>query len=89
MILEGVVTEEAVDFPCEADCVRLQGYYYGKPVRYEEILAEFKDGSLKLGKNQIKIYPGFKRIRDKSLFREPAYVNPLDGLGVMEQLIKV
>ena len=50
---EGVETEEAVDFLREAGCSRLQGYYYGKPMRYEEILEKIKDGSLKLGTTQI------------------------------------
>jgi len=50
---EGVETEEAVDFLREAGCGRLQGYYYGKPMRYEEILEKINDGSLKLGEKQI------------------------------------
>ena len=50
---EGVETEEAVDFLREAGCGRLQGYYYGKPMRYEEILEKIKDGSLKLGERHI------------------------------------
>ena len=50
---EGVETEEAVDFLRQAGCGRLQGYFYGKPMRYEEILEKIRDGSLKLGKEQI------------------------------------
>lgn len=50
---EGVETEEAVDFLREAGCGRLQGYFYGKPMRYEELLEKINDGSLKLGTAQI------------------------------------
>ena len=50
---EGVETEEAVDFLREAGCGRLQGYYYGKPMRYEEILEKINDGSLKLSEKHI------------------------------------
>ena len=50
---EGVETEEAVDFLREAGCGRLQGYYYGKPMRYEELLEKINDGTLKLGEKQI------------------------------------
>ena len=50
---EGVETEEAVDFLREAGCGRLQGYYYGKPMRYEELLEKINDGTLKLSARQI------------------------------------
>ena len=50
---EGVETEEAVDFLREAGCGRLQGYYYGKPMRYEELLEKINDGTLKLSEKQI------------------------------------
>ena len=50
---EGVETEEAVDFLREAGCGRLQGYYYGKPMRYEEILEKIKDGTLRLSDRHI------------------------------------
>ena len=47
-LCEGVETREAVDFLREAGCGRLQGYYYGKPMPYEEILARIQDGTYKL-----------------------------------------
>ena len=50
---EGVETEEAVDFLREAGCGRLQGYFYGKPMRYEELLEKINDGTLKLSEKQI------------------------------------
>ncbi|MBO6229640.1 MAG: GGDEF domain-containing protein [Ruminiclostridium sp.] len=45
---EGVETQEAVDFLREAGCGRLQGYFYGKPMPYEDILAKIEDGTYKL-----------------------------------------
>lgn len=52
-LTEGVETEEAVDFLRKAGCGRLQGYFYGKPMRYEEILEKIDNGTLKLGRKQI------------------------------------
>ena len=54
-ILRGmdVETEEAVDFLREAGCGRLQGYFYGKPMRYEELLEKINDGTLKLSEKHI------------------------------------
>ncbi len=48
-LCEGVETQDAVDFLREAGCGRLQGYFYGKPMPYEEILEKIKDGTYKLG----------------------------------------
>ena len=42
---EGVETQEAVDFLREAGCGRLQGYFYGKPMPYEDIIAKIEDGT--------------------------------------------
>lgn len=47
-LTEGVEDREAVDFLKEAGCGRLQGYYYSKPVPYEELLKMISDGKLKL-----------------------------------------
>ncbi len=47
-LTEGVETEEAVEFLKEAGCDRLQGYYYGKPQTYEEILEKIQNGTYKL-----------------------------------------
>ncbi|MBR1861418.1 MAG: EAL domain-containing protein [Lachnospiraceae bacterium] len=47
-LTEGVETGEAVDFLREAGCDRLQGYFYGKPQTYEEILEKINDGTYKL-----------------------------------------
>ena len=47
-LAEGVETREAIDFLKEAGCGRLQGYFYGKPMPYPELLAKISDGSLKV-----------------------------------------
>lgn len=51
---EGVETQEAVDFLKEAGCGRLQGYFYGKPMPYEDILAKIEDGTYTVGKEPTK-----------------------------------
>ena len=51
-LTEGVETQEMVDFLRECGCGRLQGYFFGKPMPYEEILAKIADGTYRLrGKN--------------------------------------
>ena len=47
-LTEGVESEDAVEFLKEAGCKRMQGYYYGKPQPYEELLEKIKDGTYKL-----------------------------------------
>ena len=37
-VVEGVETEEQVEFLKEIGCTKLQGYYYTKPLSYEELL---------------------------------------------------
>lgn len=52
-LTEGVETQEAVDFLQGAGCGRLQGYFYGKPMTYEEILAKLQDGTYRLSEHFI------------------------------------
>ena len=47
-LTEGVETEEAVEFLRDIGCGRLQGFYYGKPMEYDELLEEIKNGRLSL-----------------------------------------
>ncbi len=47
-LAEGVETQEAVEFLNESGCDRLQGFYYGKPQTYDEILDKINDGTYKL-----------------------------------------
>ena len=49
-LTEGVETKEAVEFLKSAGCGRLQGYYYGKPMKYEEVQAKIESGEYKLSK---------------------------------------
>lgn len=50
-LTEGVESEEAIEFLQKAGCGRLQGYYFGKPMIYEDILARLKDGTYKLAES--------------------------------------
>ena len=52
-LTEGVETQEAVDFLQSAGCGRLQGYFYGKPMTYDEICEKLKDGTYRLAENFI------------------------------------
>ncbi len=49
-LTEGVETAEAEDFLRNAGCDKLQGYYYGKPQPYEEILEKISNGTYKIKK---------------------------------------
>ena len=50
-LCEGVETMEQAAFLEASDCGRLQGYLYGKPLRYEEILEKIKKGELKVSQD--------------------------------------
>ncbi len=52
-LTEGVETKEAVDFLHDAGCGRLQGYFYGKPMTYDEVLAGLEEGKYKLSENLV------------------------------------
>ena len=52
-LTEGVETKEAVDFLHDAGCGRLQGYYYGKPMTYDEVLAGLGEGRFKLSERLV------------------------------------
>lgn len=53
-LTEGVESQEMVDFLRECGCGRLQGFFFGKPMPYEEILKKIDSGTYKL-KNIPKI----------------------------------
>ena len=44
-VCEGVETAEQVEFLKEIGCTRIQGYYYGKPIPFEEVVSKVKSGS--------------------------------------------
>ena len=52
-LCEGVETMEQAEFLESAHCGRLQGYLYGKPLSYDELLKKIKDGEYKLSKDVI------------------------------------
>ena len=49
-LCEGVETKEQAEFLKEVSCGRLQGYLYGKPLPYEELMGKIKSGELVLTK---------------------------------------
>ena len=52
-LCEGVETMEQAEFLESAHCGRLQGYLYGKPLSYDELLKKIKAGEYKLSKDVI------------------------------------
>ena len=44
---------EQAEFLEEASCGRLQGYLYGKPLSYDELMAKIKDGEYNLSKDVV------------------------------------
>ena len=52
-LCEGVETMEQAAFLESADCGRLQGYLYGKPLSYEAMLEKIKKGELKLSNDVL------------------------------------
>jgi len=52
-LAEGVETEDAVEFLRNAGCGRIQGYYYGRPMQYEEIQEKVENGEYKLAEQFV------------------------------------
>ena len=52
-LCEGVETAEQAAFLEEASCGRLQGYLYGKPLSYDELMGKIKDGEYNLAKEML------------------------------------
>ena len=52
-LCEGVETAEQAAFLESADCGRLQGYLYGKPLSREELLEKIKKGEFELSKDVL------------------------------------
>ena len=53
-LCEGVETAEQAAFLEEASCGRLQGYLYGKPLTYEELMGRIETGEYNLAKELLK-----------------------------------
>ena len=52
-LCEGVETMEQAEFLEDASCGRLQGYLYGKPLSYQEIMNKIKNGEFALSDDII------------------------------------
>ena len=52
-LCEGVETAEQAEFLESASCGRLQGYLYGKPLSYEDLMAKINNGEYSLSKDII------------------------------------
>ena len=52
-LCEGVETDEQAKFLEEASCGRLQGYLYGKPLSYDELLEKIKNGEYNIAEEKI------------------------------------
>ena len=52
-LCEGVETMEQAAFLESAECGRLQGYLYGKPLSYQDMLDKIKSGELTLSKDVL------------------------------------
>ena len=55
-LCEGVETAEQAAFLEEACCGRLQGYLYGKPLTYEDLMSRIKNGEYSVSKELIKYH---------------------------------
>jgi EAL domain-containing protein (putative c-di-GMP-specific phosphodiesterase class I) len=44
-VCEGVETKEQVEFLREIGCTRIQGYYYSRPLPFEETVSLFGKGT--------------------------------------------
>ena len=54
-LCEGVETMEQAEFLEEASCGRLQGYLYGKPLSYDDLMNKIKNGDYELSDDIINI----------------------------------
>ena len=52
-LTEGVETEESVEYLKQAGCGRLQGFYYGKPMPYEDVLDRINTGKFRISDSPI------------------------------------
>ena len=53
-LCEGVETREQVDFLRENNCERLQGYFFGKPYAYEDLMKMIEEGKYILDDDIVK-----------------------------------
>jgi EAL domain-containing protein (putative c-di-GMP-specific phosphodiesterase class I) len=53
VVCEGVETDEQAKFLEEVSCGRLQGYLYGKPLSYDELLEKIQKGEYSIADEKI------------------------------------
>ncbi len=90
-VCEGVETAEAADFLREIGCSKLQGYYYSRPIPFEEIVERGRKGTLIRTENPLEsgYYAAIGRVNlydltivaDKTLAKDSFDTMPA---GIME-----
>jgi diguanylate cyclase (GGDEF)-like protein len=55
-LAEGVETKEHVDFLREIGCEKIQGYFFGKPAPYEEVMHHIKDQGIEVETQTMKAF---------------------------------
>lgn len=55
-LAEGVETEEQYEFLRKIGCEKIQGYYFGKPMPYEESIRQITDRNIKIEKRSWRSY---------------------------------
>ena len=68
-VCEGVEKKEQVDFLSEIGCTKIQGYYYGKPMAFESILARVREGA----------YPGYENPAEADYYSAIGRINLYDA----------
>ena len=67
-VTEGVETEQQMQFLCEIGCMKLQGYYYTKPIPMEKILERYQKG----------IQIGFENPKESAYYESLGRINLYD-----------
>ena len=84
-LVEGVETKEQVDFLRSIGCDRLQGYYFSKPLPYEELLAVLREKNIPFeSAEDRRYYHEINRINvlSPSPFAVGAYMREQHGGGI-------
>lgn len=55
-LAEGVETEEQYEFLRKVGCEKIQGYYFGKPMPYEDSIEQITDKNIKIEKRSWRSY---------------------------------
>ena len=74
-VTEGVETAQQFEFLCEIGCTKMQGYYFCKPISFDQIMERYKTGK------QI----GFENPDETEYFRSVASINLYDLTAVSSE----